>query len=144
MPHIQKSALVPYSCQQMYELIDQIEAYPDFIPWCKKAEVVTRNTHEVQATLSLAQAGMEKSFTTRNRLDPYSSIDLNLIDGPFEKLQGHWRFIPEQEGCRVSLDLEFKFASSLMGMLFSSAFNQAANTLVELFIERAKVVYGVL
>lgn len=142
MSHIKKSALVPYTQQQMYELVNHIERYPEFIPWCPSTQIISRTEHEVQATLCLSQGGIHKSFTTRNHLNAYELIELRLIDGPFKHLEGHWRFIPEHEGCRVSLDLEFEFSSHWISILFSPVFNQAANSLVDVFCKRAESLYG--
>lgn len=142
MPHIKKSALVPYTQEQMYQLVDQVELYPQFIPWCSETKVLKRSPTEVEASLCLAQGGIKKSFTTRNHLNPHDLIELRLIHGPFKHLEGHWRFIPEAEGCRVCLDLEFEFSSHWLAVLFAPIFNQAANTLVDVFCKRAHEIYG--
>jgi len=141
MPHIKKSALVPYSQEQMYRLVDQVELYPQFIPWCHSVTVFKRTEDLVEASLCLAQGGIKKSFTTANHLQPYELIELRLVDGPFKHLEGHWRFISEPEGCRVCLDLEFEFASHWLAVLFAPVFHQAANTLVDLFCKRAHELY---
>lgn len=142
MAHIKKSALVPYSQQQMYELVNRVELYPDFIPWCHSAKVLNRSTEAVEAELCLAQGAIKKSFTTRNHLQPYELIELRLVNGPFKHLEGHWRFRAEPTGCQVCLDLEFEFSSSWLAVLFSPVFHQAANSLVDVFCKRAQQLYG--
>ena len=142
MAHIKKSALVPYSQEQMYKLVDEIERYPEFIPWCHSSVVLERSDEVVEASLCLAQGAIKKTFTTRNHLQPYELIELRLVNGPFKRLEGHWRFIPEVSGCLVCLDMEFEFASNWLALLFAPAFHQAANTLVDVFCKRARQLYG--
>lgn len=144
MPTITKSALMPYTKQQMFDLVNAIEDYADFVPWCECSEVHSRSDDEVLATLTFAKAGMSKSFTTRNRLQPGKMIEMCLENGPFRHMQGYWRFddAPSGSGCRVSFDLSYEFTNALMGMAFGPVFNQVANSLVGVFQERAKQVYG--
>jgi ribosome-associated toxin RatA of RatAB toxin-antitoxin module len=140
---INKSALVPYSPEQMYALVDDITAYSEFLPWCKNAEEHHRTDSEVEASLEIAHSGFHKDFTTRNRLDPHRSIEMSLVKGPFKSLTGNWRFEALGDaGCKVSLDMEFEFSSKLLGMTFGPMFSKIAGTLMDSFIERAKVVYG--
>ncbi|MDZ7662552.1 type II toxin-antitoxin system RatA family toxin [Thiohalophilus sp.] len=143
MQTINKSALVPYSPDQMYALVDDITAYPEFLPWCHHAEEHHRTEAQVEASLEIAHSGLHKSFTTRNELRPHDQIAMSLVKGPFKSLRGVWRFEPLGDaGCKVSLEMEFEFSSRLMGMTFGPLFNKIAGTLVDSFIERAKVVYG--
>jgi ribosome-associated toxin RatA of RatAB toxin-antitoxin module len=143
MPILQRSALVPYTHIQMYALVDNIEAYPTFLPWCKTAQELKRNSDEVQATLTLAYGGFEKSFTTLNRLQPNKMIEIKLVHGPFQQLEGFWRFEPMgDKGCRVSLDLEFEFSNKLIAMAFGPMFKQVTETLVNAFCKQAEVAYG--
>jgi len=143
MQTINKSALVPYSPDQMYALVDDITAYPEFLPWCHHAEEHHRTDEHVEASLEIAHSGLHKSFTTRNELRPHEQITMSLVKGPFKSLRGVWRFEPLGDaGCKVSLDMEFEFSNKLMGMTFGPLFNKIAGTLVDSFIERAKVVYG--
>lgn len=140
---INKSALVPYSPEQMYALVDDIMDYPQFLPWCHSAEEHHRTNEHVEASLEIAHSGLHKSFTTRNELHPHQRIEMSLVKGPFKTLKGIWRFEPlGDEGCKVSLDMEFEFSSKLMGMTFGPLFGKIAGTLVDSFIERARVVYG--
>ena len=140
---INKSALVPYSPDQMYALVDDITAYPQFLPWCHHAEEHHRTGEQVEASLEIAHSGLHKSFTTRNLLYPHGRIEMSLVKGPFKTLRGVWRFDPlGNEGCKVSLDMDFEFSSKIMGITFGPLFSKIAGTLVDSFIERAKVVYG--
>lgn len=143
MPIIQRNAIVPYSAAQMYQLVDDIALYPEFLPWCETATIHYRNEDEVSATLSLAWKGMSKSFTTCNRTQKDKMIEIRLVDGPFKQLEGFWRFSPlGNEGSKVSLDLEFEFSNFLIAMAFGKVFEQVSDTLVGAFCERAKKVYG--
>jgi ribosome-associated toxin RatA of RatAB toxin-antitoxin module len=143
MPIIQRSAIVPHTAEEMYQLVNAIEEYPSFIPWCHGAEVHSRDEDEVRATLHFEGAGLRKSFTTCNRLQKNKMIEMRMLNGPFKHLEGFWRFDPKEESqCLVKLDLEFEVASKLFGFAFGSIFNQVANTLVEAFSERAKEVYS--
>lgn len=143
MPVINHSLVVPHTVSQMYELVDAIERYPLFLPWCKSSQVLSRTVDEVRATLTLAGGGFQKSFTTCNRLQPNKMIEIRLLDGPFRQLEGFWRFeAVEPHGSRVSLDLEFEFSNKLLALAFGPVFSQVANTLVDAFVKRAKQVYG--
>lgn len=143
MTTISKSALVPYTPAEMYALVSDIPAYPEFLPWCRGAVVHSETDDEVRATLDLAKGGVEKSFTTLNRRQRNKIIEMRLVEGPFRKLEGFWRFDPLGEhGCKVSLDLEFEFASRMLGMMVGPVFHQVANTLVDSFQQRAVTVYG--
>ncbi|TCK18694.1 ribosome-associated toxin RatA of RatAB toxin-antitoxin module [Thiogranum longum] len=143
MTVINKSALVPYSPAQMFALVDDIEAYPEFLPWCKRARVLSRTEDEVRATIELSKGGVEKAFTTCNRIQKNKMIQMRLVEGPFKRLDGFWRFDPlGEEGCKVSLDLEFEFASRMLSMVVGPVFSQVANSLVDSFQQRAVDVYG--
>lgn len=139
---ITKSALVPYSAEQMFKLVDDVDHYPEFLPWCSNAEVLERKTESVEARLDIATSGFHKSFTTMNRIKASETIDMELVEGPFKHLRGSWQF--EQlgsEGSKVSLDLSFEFSSKLMGLTLGPAFSKIASTMVEAFTQRAKQIY---
>jgi ribosome-associated toxin RatA of RatAB toxin-antitoxin module len=127
----------------MFALVDGIERYPEFLPWCRAARVLSRSDDEVRATLSLSKGGVEKSFTTCNRNQKNKMIEVRLEEGPFQHLQGFWRFDAlGDDGCKVLLDLEFEFASRVLRMVVGPVFNQVANSLVDSFQKRAVDVYG--
>ncbi len=142
MTVVKRSRKVPYSCEQMYSLVNQIEHYAEFLPYCTDSKVSHRDEDEVQATLVIGAAGMSKSFTTRNRLQTNKMIEIRLVDGPFSHLEGFWRFDPEGEGCRVSFDLEFEFAGKIFSMLLGPIFDQVTDKMVDAFCDRAEIVYA--
>lgn len=145
MTIIKRDAEVAYSALQMYELVNDIESYPEFLPWCVKTDVHSRTEDEVNATLHLSKGGITKSFTTCNRMQKNKMIEVRLVKGPFRQLEGFWRFqnLPDsQTSSRVTLDLEFQFNNLFLDIAFGPVFNQIANTLVDSFSERAMVVYG--
>jgi len=143
MTTVNRSALVPYTAQQMYALVDDIARYPEFLPWCSKSQEISRNTEEVQATLTLHWKGLSKAFTTRNLLQPYKMMEIRLVNGPFKHLEGFWQFAAlGDQGCKVELSLEFEFTNPLISLAFSKMFEQISLELVGAFCTRAADVYG--
>lgn len=144
MPVINRHAIVPYTPAQMYALVDAIEAYPEFLPWCKGAREWSRDEDQVKASIDLAKGGLQKSFTTLNRLQHNKMIEMRLVEGPFRHLEGFWRFEPlgGEQACKVKLDLEYEFSNALLSMTVGPVFNQVANTLVDAFCQRAQTIYG--
>ena len=142
MPNISRSALVPYSCEQMYQLVDDITSYKDFLPWCGESVEHKRDNVMVEATVTITKGSINKAFSTRNILQENEVIEMQLLDGPFKKLHGFWRFEALSEtDCKISLDLDFEFSNLLVGLAIGPIFNQVANTLVDSFVERAKSTY---
>ncbi len=143
MAKIEKSALVPHSAADMFSLVDDVSTYSDFLPWCGGSEELSRNDDEVKASVVIAHSGLNKTFTTLNRLQKNKLIEMNLVDGPFKHLHGFWRFEElTEDACKVSLDLEYEFSSRIIGMALGPVFNQIANALLDSFCQRAEVVYG--
>lgn len=143
MPNIHKSALVPYSTAQMFALVDDIDSYALFLPWCRSSTVLTRSEEEVRATIEISHGSLRKSFTTCNRFQKDKIIEMRLEEGPFRNLEGFWRFdVLGEQACKVSLDLDFEFSSKLMGLAMGPVFSQIANSLVDAFTKRAVQVYG--
>ncbi len=144
MTIIKRDKVVPHAPHLMFNLVNKIEDYPDFVPWCKSTHIISRDADEIRARLDFARGGLSKSFTTCNRLQENKIIEIRLLDGPFQQLEGFWRFEPvnADQHCHISLDLEFEFAGKLMGMMFAPMFNPIANTLVDVFCQRADQVYG--
>ena len=118
MPLISRNALVPYDVAEMYQLVADIETYPEFLPWCRSTEVISRTGEEVQACIEIAKGALNKSFTTINRLQTNKMIEMRLLKGPFKHLQGYWRFdaLKNSQACKISLDLDFEFESKLIGL----------------------------
>lgn len=143
MTSIHKSALVACTPAEMFALVDDIDRYAEFLPWCKSSRVLSRTDEVVEATIELSKSGVEKAFTTRNRVQKNKIIEMRLVEGPFRRLEGYWRFDPLGEhGCKISLDLEFDFASRVLGLVVGPVFSQIANSLVDAFHARAVEVYG--
>ena len=143
MRSVKRSALVPYKAQQMFGLVDDVAASPEFLPWCHSAEVHSRSDEVVEATLELQKGAISKKFTTRNSRREFEAIDLVLVGGPFKHLRGGWRFKDLGDvGSKVSLDLEFEFESRLTDMMFGTFFEEICNSLVDAFSRRAAVVFG--
>jgi len=140
---IRKTILVPYSADEMYALVADIESYDGFLPWCGGARILQREADTVTATIEIAYRGVNKAFTTRNTMYPGRSMELELVDGPFRKLHGHWRFEPlDDSSCKVSLDLDFEFSGRLVAMVVGPVFESIARSLVDSFHARAETLYG--
>jgi ribosome-associated toxin RatA of RatAB toxin-antitoxin module len=143
MPIIHKNVIIPYSAAQMYGLVNDIEKYPEFLPWCKTSEIINRTEDEICASLTLAKSGMQKTFTTCNRLQSNKMVQVRLINGPFKQLQGFWQFDAlSDSSCRIVFNLEFEFNNKLIALAFGSVFNQVSQTLVDAFTQRAVQLYG--
>jgi ribosome-associated toxin RatA of RatAB toxin-antitoxin module len=142
MPFIQHSLEVPYNVSEMYKLVNHIEKYSEFLPWCTKSSVVSQDEDSIQACLTLTGGGLSKSFTTSNRLQKNKLIEISLINGPFKHLEGYWSFETTSRGSRINLNLEFEFSTRLLALAFSPIFEKVANTLVQAFSDRAKQIYG--
>lgn len=143
MHTLKKNAIVPYSAQQMFALVNGIEDYPRFLPWCHSSKILSRTENEVIASLEVNWKGIHKSFTTKNLLKYPESIDIDLVNGPFQHLEGIWNFIPlEAQACKVMLDMEFEFTGSVFDRLFQPVFQHIANTFVDAFCKRAVELYG--
>ena len=143
MTTIHREALVPYTPAQMYDLVNDIAAYPQFLPWCSAARVDDANDETMRATVCISKGGLNKSFTTQNRIHRNKMIEMRLVEGPFKHLEGFWRFEPIQDaGCKIAFDIDFEFSNALAKLALGAVFNQIANTLVDSFCQRAGVVYG--
>jgi len=139
VPRIQRSAQVPYSPEAMFDLVNDVDSYPRFLPWCRSARVLERGEGWLRARVDMARGALHHGFTTRNTLEPGRRIRVELEDGPFRRLEGDWHFEPVAGGgCRVSLDLEFEFAGRILSRVAGPIFNQIASTLVDSFCRRAR------
>ncbi|GAA4100587.1 type II toxin-antitoxin system RatA family toxin [Zhongshania borealis] len=143
MTEIRRSALLPYSASIIYQLINDVEAYPQYMDGCVGAEVLVRDDEMMEARLDLAKAGIKLSFVTRNQLKANRSVSLKLVDGPFDDLTGEWTLLAlGDEACKVSLHLRFSLANSLVGAATKQLFNSVANNLVDALVKRANEQYG--
>jgi len=133
MPQISRTALVPYSAEQMYQLVNDVKSYPEFLPGCTGSRVLE----------SSPKAGISKTFTTRNTLTNNQSILMQLVDGPFKQLMGGWRFTPlSPDACRIEFNLDFEFTNKLIELAFGHVFKELASNMVQAFTHRAKEVYS--
>ncbi|OHU87680.1 MULTISPECIES: type II toxin-antitoxin system RatA family toxin [Pseudoalteromonas] len=142
MPQIEKTALVMYSSQEMFDLVNDVDAYPAFLPNCSDAKILQANEQSMTASLEISKAGLKKWFTTKNSFDGMT-VHMQLVEGPFKSLHGQWQFIElDDQACKVSLKLEFEFANKLIEMAFGKVFNEVAKSMVAAFTQRARTVYG--
>jgi ribosome-associated toxin RatA of RatAB toxin-antitoxin module len=143
MHRIERSVLVPHSAERMFRLVEQVEDYPEFLPWCPATSARRLPDGSVEATIEIAFHGVRSRFTTRNVSDPPREIRITLVDGPFRRLAGHWHFLelPEQS-CKVSLQLQYEFAPGLLGRLIAPVFQSIAGSLIDAFARRAESLYA--
>ncbi|HBZ95433.1 MULTISPECIES: type II toxin-antitoxin system RatA family toxin [Pseudomonas] len=140
---IQRSALLPYPAQALYDLVNDVASYPQFLPWCSSSEILEVSETHMLASLEVAKGGIGQRFVTRNVLLPGQRIEMNLQEGPFTSLNGVWEFKAlGDKACKISLDLTFDYAGPLVRATLGPLFNQAANTMVDAFCQRAKQLYG--
>lgn len=143
MGNVTRSALIAYSAESMFDLINDVEQYPKFIPGCADTKVLEHDDDNMRASLLISKAGVRQWFTTHNTLKRGESINMNLVDGPFSTLSGGWTIKPLSESaCKIELNLDFAFSSKLAEMAFGRVFNAIAANMVVAFTERAKQVYG--
>lgn len=143
MSRVTRTALVPYTALQMYELVSDVESYSGFLPGCIRSSVLKDEGEWIEAALELSKGGITQSFTTRNRMVCGETIEMQLLEGPFKYLHGTWNFRPlGDEGCKVSLDLEFEMSNALFQMTLGSVFEQMTGSMVDAFSRRAKQIYG--
>jgi ribosome-associated toxin RatA of RatAB toxin-antitoxin module len=143
MPQVRRSALLPYSAAQVFDVVGDIERYPDFLPWCSAAQIVSNVEREVVAELTIKKGRISEHFTTRNVLTYPELIELQLVEGPFKRLAGMWRFTGLAAlGSKVEFELDFEMSGSLIQKALGIVFAHAAGTMVDAFCTRAGVVYG--
>ena len=144
MAEVSRSALLMYSADEMYQLVNDVSAYPEFLPGCVAADVLSSSKELMCASVKVAKAGISQTFTTENTLVEGRAIKMSLVDGPFKHLNGGWVFTPlDERACKVSLDLQFEFSSSLVSMAFGRVFHELVGAMVKSFAARAKTVYGI-
>ncbi|MGF1805833.1 SRPBCC family protein [Aliivibrio sifiae] len=142
MPQVSRSALVPFSAKQMYDLVNDVASYPQFLPGCSGSQIIEQTEGSMIASVDVAKAGIKKTFTTKNTLVDSEVIGMNLVDGPFKSLTGGWHFIAlDETACKVELKLEFEFSNALVAMAFGKVFQELTNNMVNSFTQRAKQVY---
>jgi len=146
MKTVNKSVLIWYSPAEMYALVTDVAHYPQFLPWCDHATVLSRDESGMTAEIGLSFGGIRQNFTTRNTHQPGERVGVQLVKGPFSKLEGEWLFAPvgdgSQRACKVTLLLNYGFESSTLGKLVGPVFDKIAANLVDAFVKRAQAVYG--
>ena len=142
MIEIRRSAIVRYSPAQMFDLVNDVEAYPRRFSWCTGAQVLARETSALTARLELSIGGIAQQFTTRNTLDPPRRISMQLVEGPFRQLSGAWDFLPLGEACKIALALDFDYAGRLMAPVMRVGFQALADRMVDEFCREAERAYG--
>lgn len=143
MAVVHKSVLLPFSAEQMFALVNGIEEYPKFLPWCDGAQVIENGQDRLVATLAINYHGVKQTFSTENVNVAPTSINMSLREGPFKHLDGHWVFKPlRADACKIEFDLHYEFSSKLLEKVIGPVFNMIANSFVDAFCQRAEAVYG--
>lgn len=143
MATVNRSALVTFSPEQMFDLVDTVEDYPVFLPWCAGAEVSRRDATVTCAAIRINYRGIKQAFTTENRKQYPEIMTLHLVEGPFRKLDGEWRFTKlGAEGCRIDFRLDYEFSNKLLEKLVGPVFGYIAGTLMDNFLKRADQLYS--
>lgn len=143
MALVEKSVLIEHSAQRMFTLVDQVEEYPKFLPWCSRTELKHRDEASTVATLHIDYHGVKSHFTTENTKELPRLMTIRLVDGPFRRLEGVWRFKPLAEhACKIEFSLTYEFSSKLLEKIIGPVFNHIASTFVEAFVRRAGQAYG--
>jgi ribosome-associated toxin RatA of RatAB toxin-antitoxin module len=140
---IKRTALVTFTPEQMFDLVVDVERYPQFLPWVAAAELHARNDRELMASMTMERAGVKQRFTTRNALERPEWMTMQLVEGPFRLLEGLWTFTPiGAAGTRVVLEMKFAFSNPVSSMLFGRSFEHSVGQLIDAFVQRAKQMYG--
>ena len=146
MKTVHKSVLIWYSAEEMFSLVIDVTRYPEFLPWCDHAAVLAQDEHGMKAEVGIAFGGIHQRFRTRNEHVPGREVKMKLVDGPFSRLDGQWKFIPlggdQQRACKVELELHYGFENAALGALVGPVFDKIAGSLVDAFVKRAEQVYG--
>ena len=144
MKQISRSALVSFSAEQMFDLVNDVSKYHEFLPGCSGSRVIESSSNAMVASVDVSKAGISKTFTTSNSLVENEAIMMNLVDGPFKALKGGWFFTSlDENACKVELKLEFEFSSKMIELAFGKIFNELTNNMVNAFTQRAKQVYPI-
>lgn len=143
MPKIHREALLPYSKEAIYQLVNDVRCYSEFLPWCHSTDILEQSDVLMRASILVKKMGISKSFTTENTLKLNEKITMQLLNGPFRHLIGEWQFNAIQNlGCKVMLDLDFEFLPGLMNLPFKKVFEPAADSMLQCFVARAHALYG--
>jgi ribosome-associated toxin RatA of RatAB toxin-antitoxin module len=143
MAVVHKTVLMQYSAEQMFALVDRVEDYPQFLPWCGGVDVKTRSEENLVATLKINYHGLTQSFTTENSNTPPTAMVMRLVEGPFKQFEARWHFKPlADDACKIEFNMEYEFSNRLLETIIGPVFSMIANSFVDSFCKRAEVVYG--
>ncbi|MCX7216804.1 MAG: type II toxin-antitoxin system RatA family toxin [Burkholderiales bacterium] len=143
MAVVHKSVLLPFSVEQMFRLVDKVEDYPAFLPWCGGVEVREREQDRLVAAIKINYHGVKQTFATENRNTPPTQMTMKLVEGPFRQLDGTWTFTPlREDACKIEFELHYEFSSTVLEKLIGPVFSKIADSFVDSFCKRAEVVYG--
>ena len=142
MTQVNRSALMPYDAQFMFQIVNDVAVYPEFLPWCGGVKIHQQDEHLMEASIQMKMTGLDHWFRTRNNIVPGQSIEMSLLDGPFESLDGKWQFSAiGEDGCKIELLLNFEVKQGLAARILKPAFSRIANTMVDSFCERARIIH---
>jgi ribosome-associated toxin RatA of RatAB toxin-antitoxin module len=147
MKTVHKSVLIWYSAEEMFALVTAVDKYPEFLPWCDRGAVIASDTEGMTAEIGISFGGIRQTFTTRNTHLPGRQVNMKLVNGPFSRLDGEWRFVPvgeesKQRACRVEFELTYGFSNLALATLVGPVFDRIAGSMVDAFVKRAGQVYG--
>jgi ribosome-associated toxin RatA of RatAB toxin-antitoxin module len=143
VPEVKRSALLTYSAHSLYDIVNDVSAYPEFLPWCGGVEIHRQDSASMEATIKMKMGKLDHRFKTRNTMIPNESISMSLLEGPFSKLEGEWRFSDiENLGSKIEFELSFEVASPITSAIITPAFTHIANTMVDSFCSRARQLHG--
>ena len=145
MKTVHKSVLIWYSAEEMFNLVTDVSRYPEFLPWCDHATIVESDENGMKAEIGIAFSGIRQTFTTRNEHVPGREVSMKLLDGPFSRLDGQWKYMPlgeQQRASKVELELNYGFDNAALGALVGPVFDKIAGSMVDAFVKRAEQVYG--
>lgn len=143
MLKVKKVVIVEHTPRQMFELVNDIDSYPSFLPWCSHTEIKSKTAHDLVGALHVNYMKIKTGFTTHNHNTPYSKITIKLVEGPFKSLSGHWHFTPLGEaGCKIEFTLHYQFSNSLIEKVIGPVFNYISQNLINSFIKEANKRYG--
>lgn len=142
MPTVKRSVIVPYTPEQMFDLVSDVARYPEFMPWCGGAEVMEQDESGMTASIMIRIARISQNFTTKNTHDYPHRIQLELVDGPFSNLTGDWSFTPlGEDGCKIDFVMQYEFSNRTLEMVIGPIFNRIATSFIDSFTQRANELY---
>lgn len=148
MPIVERSSIAPYTCAEMFALVNDFEKYPEFLPWCSSGELHESDDKQLIASLGIHKGPIKDSFKTNNKNDPPWTIQMQHLEGPFKRLRGQWSFDPigqvplgQEQGCKVGLYMDFSFKNGLVNLL-TRTLEHDISAMMDAFIQRAETVYG--